>query len=145
MISRALPDAGEVAGRLRPAVARLHRVLRQQSDVGLTPTKLAHLATVGRDGPLTLGELAALERVAPPTVTKVVQDLEARGLVQRDVDPADRRVARVRITDEGAHQLDEVRHRKDLWLAQRIAALPADEAVRLADALDVLEHLASWP
>src|SRR5690349_18799609 len=82
----------EVAGRLRLAVARLHRILRQQADLGITPTKLAHLATINREGPLTLGDLATLERVAPPTVTKVVKGLEAQGLVRREADPDDKRV-----------------------------------------------------
>ncbi len=133
----------EVAGRLRLAVARLHRILRQQADLGLTPTKLAHLATINREGPLPLGDLAALERVAPPTVTKVVKGLEAQGLVRREADPADKRVTLVRVTDEGRRTIAAIRDRKDLWLATRLEELEPADLARLAAALDVLEELSA--
>jgi len=124
------------------AIARLNRQLRQQSDLDLTPTKIAHLATIEREGPLSLGELAAAERVAPATVTKVVTYLEERGFVARERDPVDRRVWLVEVTDEGRARMEASRTRRAAWLAQRIDKLDPDERARLAAAADVLEHLA---
>jgi DNA-binding MarR family transcriptional regulator len=131
----------DAAGRLRFAVTRLNRLLRQQGGTGLTPTKLAHLATIGREGPLTLGELAAQEQVSPPTVTKVVKELEDLGLLARLADPTDKRVVRVTITDEGRARLDESRTRKTAWLVQRLATLSPADIDALVAAVPVLEEL----
>src|SRR5574338_100883 len=135
-------NRSEVAGRLRCATHRLNRLLRQQARTGLTLTKLVHLATVAREGPITLGDLAAIEQVAPPTVTKVVKDLEAMGLVDRIPDPDDRRVVRVAVTAEGRKRIDESRTRKDQWLSERMTTLSPDELAALTAALPVLERLA---
>lgn len=134
-------ETTEIAGRLRLSVTRLARLLRQQSDVGLTPSQLSALASVGNHGPLTLGDLAERERVAPPSITRVVTKLEDAGLVQREADPTDGRITRVRLTAEGETVLTEVRQRKNAWLAARLAALDADERRRLLDALDALDAL----
>ena len=95
-------DPVAVAGRLRYSAFRLARLLRQQDDSGHAPALLTALAVVDREGPLTLGELAAQEQVSPPTITKVVDALEARGFVERVRDESDRRVCRVRSTDARA-------------------------------------------
>jgi DNA-binding MarR family transcriptional regulator len=92
-------------------------------------------------GPMTLGALADHERVAPPTVTKVVGKLEELGLVVRQADASDRRVCRVTITDAGTALLAEVRQRKDVWLAARLAQLDEDTRSRLADAIDAFDAL----
>src|SRR5258705_2375959 len=97
----AVADPVEVADRLRLSAFRLTRLLRQQDTEGLAPTLSAALATVEREGPLTLGELAVREHVAPPSITKAVEKLVGMGLVARTQDDADRRVARVRITPAG--------------------------------------------
>src|SRR3954452_24085536 len=102
----------EIAGALRFSVIRLGRLLRQQDRSGLSPTLSASLATIAREGPLTLGELAAHEQVAPPSVTKVVGKLEAEGLVTRQADAADRRVSRVQVTDAGRQRLEANRDRR---------------------------------
>src|ERR1700722_14950550 len=91
----------EVAGRLRIAVNRLHRRLRQESLGGLSPAQASALASVSRHGSPTLGELAAIEQVQPPTMTKIVASLSEAGMVTREADPDDRRSARVRITTAG--------------------------------------------
>ena len=88
-------ETAELAGRLRLAITRLARQLRQTSDTDLSPTQGSVLATVGTSGPLTLGELAELERVASPTITKVIALLHEKGLVDKITDPADRRFVRV--------------------------------------------------
>src|SRR5881227_2139715 len=100
-ISNALLDDTELASRLRLAVTRLARRLRQQAEGEATPSQLSALASVERLGPITLGELAAVERVQPPSMTRIVARLEESGYVTRVVDPTDRRVARAGITDAG--------------------------------------------
>lgn len=131
----------EMAARLRLSSTRLARRLRQQSGTGHTPSQLSALATVDRHGPLTLGALAEHERVAPPSITKVVAKLEADGLVERATDPEDRRVQRVSATKAGRALIAETRRRKTTWLTARIRELPPEEQARLAAALDVLDHL----
>jgi DNA-binding MarR family transcriptional regulator len=139
-MARNHPD-DELVGRLRLSVARLARLLRQQDASGMTPTTTATLATVAREGPLTLGELAAAEQVAPPTVTKAIAKLEAQGLIERISDPGDRRVCRVQLTDAGHRQIEANRSRRNAWLSDQLADLSPDERDRLAAAVDVLEHL----
>jgi DNA-binding MarR family transcriptional regulator len=129
------------AGRLRLSVTRLNRLLRRNAETGLSPSQLSALATIERHGPMTLGALAEHERVAPPSVTKVVAKLEAAGLVHRQVSPADGRVAMVSLTDGGISLLAESRQRKNQWLAVRLGRLTSEERARLADALDVLETI----
>jgi DNA-binding MarR family transcriptional regulator len=131
----------QFASRLRFAVARMARLLRQQDQSGFGPTLVAALATVERHGPITLGELAGREQVAPPTITKVVEKLEANGLVTRTTDLTDRRVNRVAVTTKGAKQLAVYRGRRTEWLASRLNHLTPDERERLMAALPVLERL----
>lgn len=143
----ALPAAealvpAELAGRLRLAIARLARQLRQTSEEDLTPTQLSLLATLDTAGPVTLGELAELERVAPPSITKAVGKLVERELVERTTDPDDRRVVRVELSGTGRALLERNRCRRNAWLAKRLGELDDDELARLADATSVLEHLA---
>ena len=134
-------DVGAMAAHLRISATRLARLLRRQGDTGLSPSQLSALTSVERHGPLTLGRLADHERIAPPSITKVVDKLEERGLVQRAPDALDRRVTRVSITPAGDALLADVRQRKDLWLASRLAQLDADQRARLDAALDVLDAL----
>ena len=140
-----IPDPVEVAGRLRLSITRLARILRQQDQLGLTPTLTAALATIGREGPLTLGELAASEQVSPPTVTRVVGKLETAGLVHRRPDPRDGRVSRVELSPAGRRQLETGRTRRTAWLATRLRDLPPEDLVRLEEAAGVLERLTSAP
>lgn len=127
--------------RLRLAITRLARRLRQQGETDTSPTQLAVLATVERDGPLTLGELAAVERVQPPTITAAVGRLQDRGLVRRRTDPVDRRIARVEVTAKGRRLLDETRSRKTAYLERRLAALSPGERDTLERAAVILEGI----
>ena len=142
-IRPARPDAetAEIAGRLRLSATRLARQLRQESDAGLTPSQLSALSTIERHGRLTLGALAEHERVAPPSITKMIAKLEAADLVARTLDENDRRVAWVTLTPTGARHLTNIRQRKNVWLAARLAGLSDDERRRIADALDALDLL----
>jgi DNA-binding MarR family transcriptional regulator len=139
------PDAVAVAGRLRQSVFRLARVLRQHDDSGHAPALLTALAVVEREGPLTLGELAAQEQVSPPTITKVVDTLEGRGYVERIRDANDRRVWRVKATARGRRQLEASRSRRTEWLARQLRELTVDDRTRLVGAIDVLEKLTAAP
>lgn len=134
-------DLDQVA-RLRVAVARLNRRLRQQAESGLSLTQHAAMATIAEQGPLPLGRLAAVERIAPATVTKVVGQLEADGLVSRTTDPSDGRVVNVAITATGRDRLEQSRQRRTAWLATQLGAPGAPDPADVATAIRVLETLA---
>lgn len=134
-------DEAEIAARLRLSATRLARRLRQEADSGFTPSQLSALATVHNHGPLTLGALADHERVAPPSITKVVAKLETDGLVERIPDPTDGRVCRVTTTAAGSALVEESRRRKTTWLTGRLHELGPDAQARLASALDVLDAI----
>lgn len=138
---RTSDESAELAGRLRLAVTRLARQLRQTADSALSPTQASVLATVQKSGPLTLGELAEQERVASPTITKVISLLHEKGLVAKVTDPDDRRFVRVHLTADGEALIERTRARKTAWLARRLEDLTEDERARLAAAAEVLEHL----
>lgn len=138
-------DAAAIAARLRVSATRLARQLRQESDAGLTPSQLSALTSVEHNGPLTLGRLAEHERVAPPSVTKVVVKLEEAGLVERRLDDRDRRVAWVSITAAGTARLAKIRQRKTEWLSARLAKLGDDDRRRIADALAALDAITADP
>jgi DNA-binding MarR family transcriptional regulator len=133
--------APALPSRLRMVVTRLARRLRQQGEAPASPTQLAALATIERDGPLTFGALAAIERVRPPTITAAVGRLEEQGLVHRRTDARDRRVARVEITNQGRRLLAQSRSRKTAYLERRLAALSAEERATLERAAGILERV----
>lgn len=131
-----------VAARIRLAVLRLARRLRQQAaGSDLSPSMLSALSSVERFGPVTLGDLAAAERVQPPTMTKVVARLEEAGLVLKDLDAEDRRVSRVRLSRAGRRQVASNRSRKDAYLVGLLQTLSEADVRKLADAMTVLEKL----
>jgi DNA-binding MarR family transcriptional regulator len=134
-------ETAELAGRLRLSITRLARHLRQTADSDLSPTQASVLATVSKAGPLALGELAELERVASPTITKVIALLHEKGLVDKLTDPDDRRFVRVSLTAEGEALLERTRARKTAWLARQLQDLSPEDLERLTAATDVLEHL----
>src|ERR1700712_3797113 len=101
---------------------------RVMTSTTIAPEALASaLATLDRHGPQSPGELAAHERVQPPSMTRLLTRLEEAGLVTRQAHPTDGRQVIVSIAPEGRALLQASRARKDAWLAQRLAALtPAD-------------------
>ena len=131
-----------LASRLRLSVTRLNRRLRQSADPGLTISQLSALASIERDGPLTLGDLARVEQVQPPTITALTSRLEAAGLVQRTIDDVDRRIHRVATTTQGARLLERHRKRRNAYLERRIRLLTDDERSTLAHAAQIMEGLA---
>lgn len=133
-------DLADLAAHLRVATARLARRLRQESS-DLPPTLDAALATIFREGPLTLGALADHEQIARPSATRVVKKLEGRGLVERRTDEEDRRVVWVELTPAGRRHVEATRQRRTAWLAKELGRLPEADVRRLAAALGVLESL----
>ena len=131
----------ELASRLRLAVTRLHRRLRQQTAGGLTPSQASALASIERLGSPTLGALAARESVQPPSMTRIVGALETLGYVSRVVDPADRRVARVATTAEGQCVLQRGRTLKNAFLADQLHRLPDEDREDLGALTALLERL----
>jgi DNA-binding MarR family transcriptional regulator len=135
----------ELADRLRVAVMRLHRRLRQQSVEGLSPAQVSLLGSLQRLGFPTLGELASEEQVQPPTMTRLVAGLEASGLVERLPDPDDGRVSRVRLSTDGAETLRRIRSIKTAFLTRRLASLSPDERAVLDSASSILRRLTEEP
>lgn len=131
-----------LASTLRLSVMRLSRRMRQERSSTLTPTQLAALATLDRHGAMTLGELAAHERVQPPSMTRVVAHLSRAGLVDRGNHPGDGRQVIAKITEAGRELLAADRLRRDEWLAERLDALGPDEIEALRRAAPVLDSLA---
>ena len=132
-----------LASTLRLSVMRLARRLRNQrasDDLGLT--HLATLSTVELHGAMTPGELAAHERVQPPSMTRVIAGLEERGLLLREPHPTDRRQVIVRLSPAGRELLKGDRRRRDAWLSRRLSALTPDELDLLRKAAPILERLA---
>jgi DNA-binding MarR family transcriptional regulator len=134
-------DEAALASRLRLAVTRLHRHLRQQTDTGLTPSQASALAGVEKLGSPTLGALAIRESVQPPSMTRVVGALEALGYVTRVVDPSDRRVVRITLTASGEAVLRHNRSLKNAFLAERLHELAPADREALADLTALLERL----
>jgi DNA-binding MarR family transcriptional regulator len=136
----------EVASRLRLAIVRTARRLRQEAydaeaGADLSPTLTAALATVERHGPLTPSELAERESVRRPTATRIVASLEGRGLVARTADPGDRRASLITATPEGRALLKRLRSRKNAYIAKRLRGLDADEIETLERAAGILERM----
>ena len=131
----------ETAARLRLAVMRLARRLRQQAPEGATPSQLSALSTLHERGPLTLKELAEAERVRPPTMTRVVASLEAAELVERERDDNDRRCARVALTRLGRTFVEKSRTRKTAYLDGRLKKLSEEDVATLERATANLEGI----
>lgn len=133
----------DLASQLRPALLRLTRLVRNQRvDMSVTLTQLSAMATLRKSGPMSAGELASCERVQPPSMTKVLANLEERGLVRREVHPTDRRQAVIEITPAGEELLDSERRSRDAWLSKRLATLSAEDRALVQRVIPILEKLA---
>jgi DNA-binding MarR family transcriptional regulator len=137
--------SSELASQLRFAVMRLSRRLRQHAPEDITPSQLSALSVIVRGERLTLSELAAAERVQPPTVTRVVDMLEQKGLAMRVPSEQDRRVAFVEPTAAGRALVDTIRRRRDAYLARRLRTFSAEERELLERAAELLERLIEDP
>src|SRR5438270_3402576 len=135
------PTRAELATRARLVVLRLARRLRRTADGGLTATQLSALATIESRGPLRLGDLAAAEGIAPPTVSRLVDHLEGAGLVRRQTDARDGRSFLVALTPAGVALLAELRSTGTRLLDRAMASLGEDDQATLVAAVPVLERL----
>jgi len=131
----------ELAPRLRLAIVRTARRLRQEAGGDMGPSQTAALATIERHGPLAPSELAERERIKRPTATRILGHLERAGLVERVRDPEDGRSAILSATAAGRALLRRLRARKTAYLADRLGSLEADELATLERAADLLERM----
>ncbi|TCB99571.1 MarR family transcriptional regulator [Micromonospora zingiberis] len=139
--AQSMPPA-QLAHQLRDAITRLNRRVRQARPVGdLTVTQLSALTSIRLGGALTPRELADLERVQPPTMTKIVAKLEERGLVQRTPHPTDGRQVILAVTEGGQTVLDQFERVRDEWLARRLAELSDADRETLHHAAEILQRL----
>ena len=145
MTTIASVDATALAARLRLAVTRLARRLRQEAEAGVTPSMLSALSSAERKGSLTMRDLCHAEQVQPPTMTRIVAALVEAGLVVREQDPADGRVAWVTVTTEGRRLLERSRRRKEAYLAKSLRSLEPEELRTLEAAAQILERLTDAP
>jgi DNA-binding MarR family transcriptional regulator len=136
-------DAG-LAAALRISVARLTRRLRSERDPEneLSIGQLSVLGALFRNGACSIGELAAHERVQPPSMTRTVNCLEEAGYVVRRAHETDRRQVVIELADKGRTTLEADRRRRDAWLARRLAELTPEERSVLRQAAPILERLA---
>jgi DNA-binding MarR family transcriptional regulator len=139
-----IADQLETADRLHSAAIHLLRRLRiDDPQSGLSPSRLSALSVVVFGGPLTISALAEAEQVRPPTISRLVKELEAEGVLRRESDPDDRRVQRVRATAKGRRLLEEGRQRRVARLAAELESLSGEERRVLAEAARLLERLAT--
>jgi DNA-binding MarR family transcriptional regulator len=131
----------EAADRFHSAaIHALRHARREDPATGVPPAQLSALSVLVFGGPRTLGELAAAEQVRPPTMTRIVQALEAAGLVRRARDPHDARVHRLRVTAKGRRVMQRGRERRVANLATLLDRLPPDQIAHVREAAELVER-----
>ena len=137
-------DTGsDLAGQLRLSVVRLNRRLRsQRTDEIVSLTQISAMATLHRCGPMTPSELAASERVRPPSMTRVIASLEEAGWVSRRDHPTDGRQSIIELSTSGAALLAAEVTAKERWLNKRLAELTDPERETLARATEIIDRMA---
>jgi DNA-binding MarR family transcriptional regulator len=143
---RARPDRHEVANRLHSAAIHLlRRARRVDAESRLPAPQLSALSVIVYGGPITLGALADAEQVRPPTMTRLVAAMEDGGLVERETDASDRRIARVHATAKGRRILEEGRDRRIAVIAESLNSLSDVDVDAIEKALDAIEKVAGTP
>jgi DNA-binding MarR family transcriptional regulator len=137
-----MQNEAALASELRTSLTRLRRRLRQmRPETSLSLGQMAALGTLDRHGPMTPGDLAAHERVQPPSMTRMVNALEQAGYVSRTPHPSDGRQVVVALTEAGTRVLKEDRRQREAWLAQRLRDLTAQERELLHEAAEIIDRL----
>ena len=132
----------EIAFKLHSAVLHLMRRIRREDDaLGLSAPRLSALSTVAFGEPRTLGEMARMEQVTPPTMTRMVAALERDALVRRKPDLADKRVVWVEATARGRRLIEQGRRRRVAFLTEHLAELSADDRALLEQASDLMHRI----
>jgi DNA-binding MarR family transcriptional regulator len=138
-----MPPIHALSGELRVALGQASRRIRQQrGEAGLTDPQYNVLLWLTKKGPLTPGQLADIERIQPPSMTRTVNALAELGLVQKAEHPTDGRQVVVSLTDAGVAEVAETRRRRDLWLTERLQEMTAAERQVLTDAVELLRRIA---
>ena len=142
MPSTTTKTSTDLPARLRYVIGRLHRLLRRKAAPEMTPTQLSVLYVIERKQPVPLGKLAAIEGLAPPSLSRIISSLEEAGLVTRTIDPADRRSVVASLTTQGRATLDRTRTIRNDYLAARLKTLDHDDLAALERATEILESFA---
>ena len=130
-----------LGGELRLACMRISRRVRFESTHEVPPHQFSVLARL-EEAPRTPGELAEIERVSPPSMTRTVAALVERGLVARTADPSDGRQVILSLTPEARRVLREIRRRRDQWMTVRVKSLTPEEQDILRQAASILSRVA---
>ena len=138
------PAADSVPARLALVVGRLNRRLVGATG-GLSYGLLSSLATIAKRGPIRLADLAGIELVSAPSITRVVAELEARGLVARSVDPDDRRAFRIQVTEAGMDAVLQARAARTAVIATLLSDLTPADLAGIEAALPALEAVIDAP
>ena len=135
-------DPVTVANRLRPVLLKLNRHLRREiHSLGVTGGQASLLFTIQRRPGIGVRELAALERMSAPGMSKYIGRLEAAGLIVREPSEDDRRRIGIRVSPEGERVLRSVKSRRTAWLAGRLQGLSEEELEALDAAIEPLQEL----
>lgn len=136
-------DLGTDAPDLRIAVMRLARRLRnERASDALTPSQMAVLATLLREGPMSPRDLATVERVRPPSMTRILHSLMDLELVQRQPHPTDGRQLLYAATQTARTMVEHDRKRRDQWLLKRLESLSPTDLAAVEQAIPILNRLA---
>ena len=142
MVNDVIADPLTVANQLRPALLRLSRQLRQETEqLGVTSRQVTLLWLIRNNPGMSLRELAAEERISAPALSGYVDRLEKADLLARVRDESDRRRVGLALTDEGERLLRRVRARRTTWLADRLRGLDDDELAAVEAAIEPLGKL----
>jgi DNA-binding MarR family transcriptional regulator len=135
------PQLTRMATDLRLACMRISRRVRFESSHDVAPHQFSVLCRL-EEAPRTPGELAEMERVAKPSMTRTVGALVDRGLVLRQDDPLDGRSVILSLSEEGRRSVRTIRRKRDAWMASRVARLTPEEQDVLARATEILAKVA---
>jgi DNA-binding MarR family transcriptional regulator len=122
------------------AIHLLRHAARQDTFSGQGPARLSALSVLVFGGPRTLGELAAAERVKPPTMSRIVAGLKRSGLARIEVDEQDQRRVRISVTAKGEQLLQDARKRRIQALAETFAGLDEAQLEVLGRAAEIIEQ-----
>jgi len=131
-----------LAGELRLACMRISRRVRFESTHLVAPHQFSVLCRL-EEAPRTPGELAEIEKVSAPSMTRTVAALVERGLVERTADPEDRRQVILSLTADARSLLKDIRRKRDAWMSVRVGRLTAEEQDILRQASAILTRVAN--
>src|SRR3954452_15298932 len=138
-----MPTTPDPTGDLRIAIGQAARRIRaERGGAGLADPQYTVLLWLNKRGPLTPGQLAELERIQPPSMTRTVNCLADLGLVAKDPHATDGRQVVVTLTDAGRAEVEETRRRRNTWLGAQLEAMTVEERQLLTDATELLRRIA---